>query len=113
MAKVFGIHEFEIVPGEEETFKELIVSMKKFYSKLGFNLQLLLGDRGEKNGKYALLLEMESPEARDRAFPPSDGDGGMAQQISAENKALSDDMDAKISKAIVEGSWKFTDYIVL
>jgi hypothetical protein len=36
---------------------------------LGGKLRLLRGDRGARAGKYLLLAEIESVEARDRYFP--------------------------------------------
>jgi hypothetical protein len=35
----------------------------------GWKTHLLRGDRGERAGKYLVLLEIESLEARDRYFP--------------------------------------------
>src|SRR5215211_3637850 len=35
----------------------------------GWKTHLLKGDRGERAGKYLVLLEIESLEARDRYFP--------------------------------------------
>ena len=40
----------------------------------GWKTRLLKGDRGKRAGKYAILYEIESPDARDRYFP-ADGQG--------------------------------------
>jgi hypothetical protein len=37
----------------------------------GFTHSLLRGDRGERVGKYLLLIEIESVETHNRSFPES------------------------------------------
>jgi len=71
MPKVFGLHEMELPPGVEPEeyerfFAEEIAPMPKL---TGWKTSLLKGDRGARTGKYLVLHEIESPEARDRYFP--------------------------------------------
>ena len=71
MPKVFGLHEIELQPGVEpeeyeRVFAEEIASS---FTLPGWKIQLLKGERGTRDGKYLVLLEIESLEARDRYFP--------------------------------------------
>jgi len=71
MPKVFGLHEMELPPGVEPEeyerfFAEEIAPMPKL---TGWKTSLLKGDRGARTGKYLVLHEIESPEARERYFP--------------------------------------------
>jgi hypothetical protein len=71
MSKVFGLHEIELQPGVEpeeyeRVFAEEIASS---FTLPGWKTHLLKGERGTRDGKYLVLLEIESLEARDRYFP--------------------------------------------
>jgi hypothetical protein len=71
MPKVFAVHEIELQPGVEPEeyerfFAEEIAPMLELP---GWNTRLLKGDRGARTGKYLVLFEIESLEARDRYFP--------------------------------------------
>jgi hypothetical protein len=73
MPKVFGLHEMELPPGVEPEeyerfFAEEIAPMPKLTV---WKTRLLKGDRGARTGKYLVLHEIESLEARDRYFPRS------------------------------------------
>jgi hypothetical protein len=69
--KVFGMHEIELRPGVtpdeyERFYTEELASLPEFE---GWKTYLLKGDRGVRAGKFLLLFEIESEEARDRYFP--------------------------------------------
>jgi hypothetical protein len=71
MPKVFAVHEMELEPGVEPEeyerfFAEEIAPMAELP---GWKTRLLKGDRGARTGKYLVLFEIESLEARDRYFP--------------------------------------------
>jgi hypothetical protein len=71
MPKLFGLHEIELQPGVasgdyERFFAEEVAPTVELP---GWKTHLLKGDRGERAGKYLVLLEIESLEARDRYFP--------------------------------------------
>jgi hypothetical protein len=71
MPKVFGLHVMELPPGVEPEeyerfFADEIVPMPKLP---GWKTSLLKGERGARTGKYLVLHEIESLEARDRYFP--------------------------------------------
>ena len=71
MPKVFALHEMELQPGVqpeeyERFFAEEIAPMPELP---GWKTRLLKGERGARTGKYLVLFEIESLEARDRYFP--------------------------------------------
>ncbi len=71
MAKVFGIQTIELHPHVNEADFERFVLEEVLPLPLypGWKARLLKGDRGERVGKYVLLIEIDSVEARDRYFP--------------------------------------------
>ena len=72
MSKVYGIHEIELIPGvDEESFIKFF--NQSFTGVDGWTWRLLKGERGQRAGKYAVLVEIESVEARDRWSPTSGG----------------------------------------
>ncbi len=73
MARLVGIHEIELVEGADPVEFERVFAESAAQPELpGWKTRLLRGDRGERAGKYAVLFEIESPEARDRYFPAED-----------------------------------------
>jgi hypothetical protein len=65
------MHEIELRPGVtpeeyEGFYTKKLASLPEFE---GWKTHLLKGDRGERAGKFLLLFEIESEEARDRYFP--------------------------------------------
>ena len=71
MPKVFGLHEVELPAGlSAEEFEEgLGKQLASLPEYEGWKTYLLKGDRGERAGKFLVLFEMESVEARDRYYP--------------------------------------------
>jgi hypothetical protein len=71
MPKVFGLHEIELQPGvEPEEYERFFAEEIAPSPQLpGWKTHLLKGERGARAGKYLVLLEIESLEARDRYFP--------------------------------------------
>jgi hypothetical protein len=74
MAKVFGIHMIGLRPNvTAEDFERFVVEEIPPTGLFpGVQQHLLKGDRGDREGKYLLLFEFESVEARDRLFPAPD-----------------------------------------
>jgi hypothetical protein len=71
MAKVLGVHEIELRPGIsgedfERFFQEKVASMPL---PAGWRQYLLKGNRGDRMGKYLLIIEADSVEVRDRIAP--------------------------------------------
>ena len=84
MAKVLGMHTLELKPGcDASEFEQFVIAdVFPIYRKVpGQTLHLLKGDRGERAGKYLLIVELESAERRDHIYPPA-GDGwGVAEEV--------------------------------
>ena len=81
MAKVLGMHRIELKPGcDSNEFEELMMrDVLPVYRKVpGQTVHLLKGDRGERSGKYLLLIELESVEARDHIYP---SEGVVAEDV--------------------------------
>jgi hypothetical protein len=71
MPKVFGLHEIELRPeadpAEYERYFAEQVAMQPAFQ--GWTAKLLRADRGPRAGKFLVLYEIDSVEARDRYFP--------------------------------------------
>src|SRR5688572_824680 len=68
MTRVFGMHEIELNPGvNEEDFENFVLNeMSAGPAYPGWSMRLLKGDQGARKGKYLILFDIESMEARDR-----------------------------------------------
>lgn len=113
MAKVLEIHTFDLKPGtDEKTFEEFVMQdIFPIYRKVpGQTVHLLKGDRGERAGKYLMLVEVESVERRDQIYPP-EGRDGYAEEI----QALVGDVDATWDRFFnfVEPDTAYTSYVML
>ena len=76
MGKVFGMHKVELKPGVNMMeFEDFICNeVIPIYNRVpGQTVHLLKGDQGERNGKYMVLIEIDSPERRDQIYPPPEG----------------------------------------
>jgi len=71
MSKVFGMHMIALKPGvKAEDFEKFVIKEVYPATELeGVEFYLLKGDRGDREGKYLWVMEIESVEARDRLFP--------------------------------------------
>ena len=81
MAKVLGMHALELKP--DCSAEEFEAFMKRdvlpVYRRVpGQTVHLLKGDRGERAGKYLLLIELESAERRDQIYP---SEGVIAEDV--------------------------------
>jgi len=113
MARVLEIHTFELKPGtQEKTFEEFVIqNVFPIYRKVpGQNVHLLKGDRGERTGKYLMLVELESVERRDQIYPLEEQDG-----YPDEVQALVGDVDATWDRffTFVEANTSYTSYVML
>ena len=81
MPKVFGMHEIELQPGvEPEDYEQFFAEELAPTLKLpGWKTHLLRGDRGARSGKYLVLHEIETLDARDRYFP---GPGEQSEEFT-------------------------------
>jgi hypothetical protein len=113
MAKVFGIHEIELRPGVTEEdferfFTEVIAQLTQFR---GWNFHLAKADRGVRTGKYALIFEIESVEARNR-YAPEPGPASEEVQRELTRHAGVLEQWGKLSTGPGSDT-VFTDYVVV
>jgi hypothetical protein len=83
MSKVYSLHMIALKAGAsgpdfERFFREEIGPVP---GPGGFTMRLLKGDRGDREGKYLLMFEVESVERRNQLFPEA---GPAARQMSPE-----------------------------
>lgn len=72
MAKVISIHEVNLKPGvSPEEFERYLAGMPDIEIP-GMKAYFARGDRGERAGKYAFVIEVDSVERRDELFPVQD-----------------------------------------
>jgi hypothetical protein len=74
MPTVYGLHEIELQPGvEPEEYERFFAEEAEEIAPSpmvpGWKVHLLKGERGARVGKFLVLLEIESVEARDWYFP--------------------------------------------
>ena len=79
MPKVFGMHEIELQPGvEPEDYERFFAEeLAPTPQASGMEDPSSKGDRGARGGKYLVLHEIESLDARDRYFPTRRAVGGV------------------------------------
>lgn len=74
MAKLFGVDEIELKPGvTEEEFEsflkeETTLEWVSDLHSVGWYPHIVKGVAGDRDGKYLLLMEVESVETRDRFY---------------------------------------------
>jgi hypothetical protein len=85
MAKVFGVHTVELLPGvKEEDFEKFMIEEGCPVWSEGVELYLLKGDKGERVGKYVILFVIDSVEVRNRVFgPPGGPSPGLPEAVKA------------------------------
>jgi hypothetical protein len=83
MARVYSLHMIALKAGAsgpdfERFFREEIGAVPGLS---GLTMRLLKGDRGDREGRYLLMFEVESIERRNQLFPEA---GPGARQMSPE-----------------------------
>lgn len=113
MAKVLGMHALELKPGvNPKEFEDFVVrDVLPIYRKVpGQTIELLKGDQGKRDGKYMVLIEIESPERRDQIYPAEGGFSEKVQKIVGDTDAIWN----KFSSFVVEfPDSDFTDYVTV
>jgi hypothetical protein len=113
MARVVGVHEIELKPGTDpEAFERAAAEVVSSAEPEGWRTVVLKGDRGPRSGKYLMIFEIDSPEARDR-FYPEEGRANQDEidrfdQAHPESAAAFDRLFAMIVDLEVA-----TDYVVI
>jgi hypothetical protein len=117
MARLVCIHEIELTDEAdavefERLFAEAATQIPK-PEPAGWKTRLLRGDRGERAGRYAILYEIESVEARDRYFP---ADGQVSEDFNrfqAEHPAAAKIWQRLQGLVTVTVGDVYTDYLVV
>ena len=118
MTKVFGMHEIELNPGvNEEDFENFFLKeMATGPIFPGWRIHLLKGDRGVREGKYGVLFEIESAEARDRFAPGPNQSNEETDRFLEEHKETLDPLFQKwatFSSTDFGANLNYTDYLIL
>jgi hypothetical protein len=113
MAKVFGLHEIELRSGvSPEDYEQLFTKEIAHLPFLpGWKAYLLKADRGEREGKYLLMYEVESVEARDRFFPGPDEQSQEFQRFLEQHPELAPVMEKSSAFEVEPHNW--SDYVVV
>jgi hypothetical protein len=118
MGKLYCIHEMELHPGVDEAkfIQFFNQEFTEIYQAIGWNLSLLKGDRGQRVGKYAVLINIQNREARDRISPGHGELSEEAQRVYAEQNERFDGVFSKwatFSPTDMGAHLEYTDYIVV
>jgi hypothetical protein len=83
MPKMYALHPVELHPGvKAEDFETFVKEEWPSYTPYpGWKTHILKGNRGDREGKYLVLNEIESMEARDRIFPRQGGKSEYGRQF--------------------------------
>ncbi len=112
MARLVCIHEIELTDGADAVeFERLCAEGARQVELAGWKTRLLRGDRGERAGKYAILYEIDSPEARDRYFPADGQRSEDLDRFEAEHPAAAEIWQRL--RGLVTGGEVYTDYLVV
>jgi hypothetical protein len=83
-SKIYNLICFDLLPGVTEADFEAFVADpgRQPYVPPGFTWRVLKGDRGERKGRYAFLMEIDSIETRNHVVPV-EGQGVADQDLIA------------------------------
>jgi hypothetical protein len=111
MSKVFGMHMIALKPGVEAEDFERFVTEEVYPAPEpeGVKSYLLKGDRGDREGKYLWVMEIESVEARDRLFPSPGESSEEARQLFESYAAVLEKWETFATPMDVI----YTDYVVV
>ena len=115
MAKVFGPHIVMLRSGvDPEEFEEWAAeALPRMPCLEGFKHYILKGIRGDREGRYLWIIEIESVEANYRYYP----DSGPTEELLAFEAAHAEELQAFWEQWLtfsydMDGA-VFTDYVVL
>ncbi len=113
MSKVLGMHKVELKPGvNEKEFEDFICNeILPIYRVVpGQTVHLLRGDRGERSGKYMVLIELESAERRDQIYPDEGGFSSEVEELVGNTDAAWEKLSTFV-EAFPDAT--VTDYVVV
>lgn len=117
MAKIFGMHMIGLRPGVkgedfEKFFREKVAPLPGYP---GTRWHLLKGERGDRVGKYLVMVEIESVEARNRFAPTPDESSDEGQRFMETQKEAIMPVLAEWEKlaSMIGAPTIYTDYVVV
>ena len=114
MPRIIGIHEFALKPGvtdaEFEDAARAFIRADLSEGTDGFLTSLIKSDRGTRSGRYGILFEFESGEARD-SWVTDDGITDKFKQFGARHPEWMPAWE-HIQSLVVE-PYPWSDYLVL
>ncbi len=111
MAELLSIHQVELKPGTSEEFISVVYNeMAPFYAKLCWGVRLLKGDRGERDGKYVMILDIPSPKDRDRWVPEPDVFSAEAEILFETSGPVWEKLE-RLATQVFDPN--FTDYVLV
>ncbi len=112
MAKVLSLHEVELRPdtNEQEFQRVVFDELTPFYRSMGWEVRLLKGDRGARDGKYLLLFEISSPAERDHWVPTPMNLSEEGNRIFATSGPVWEKIE-KLTLRFMDP--EFTDYVMI
>ena len=118
MAKVFGIHIITLKPGvKAEDFEKFVIEdVNSVPGWEGWEFHLLKGDKGDREGKYACMFEIESVESRERFVTGRGVLSEEAQQFFETHNMVYEEMNKKWDTFVTTpfgGGDGGTDYVVV
>jgi len=117
MAMVFGVHEIDLRPGvtaeEFERFLAQEYAPGAAPQPAGWKTYYLKGDRGDRAGKYLVLIAIDSVETRDHYFPAPGELSAAAQQYFDQRSESEQAVAAKLDTLVTPVGESYTDYVVI
>lgn len=111
--EVICIHDLQLRPGADaKEFESFVMKeLAPLYNQMqGQQLFLAKGDRGIRNGQYALIITLVSVENRDRIYPP---DIGFSEEFTEIMEGKEEMWDKFSSMAEGFDGSSHTDYVVV
>ena len=117
MAKVLGLHMFALKPGvKAEDFENFVKGELSHISWFeGWKSYVLKGLRGDREGRYLWVFEIESVEALNR-FSPGVGPDGFTEEAQQFMEAHAEEWEPLTKKwdSLATSTGEiFTDYLVV
>jgi hypothetical protein len=113
MPRMFGLHEIELRPEVDPAEYERFFAREitKLPTLPGWQVRLLKGERGTRAGKFLLVFEIESLEARNRFFPNPGEESEESRQFFEQHPDAAAAWDK--AWAFESGTPDFNDYFVV
>jgi hypothetical protein len=113
MSRVLGVHEIELKAGtDREGFERAAAELVSSAQPEGWRTLVLKGERGPRSGKYLIIFEIHSLEARDRYYPDEGHASGEENERFDQEHPESAAALERLSAMVVDLNVA-TDYVVI